>query len=196
MKELDYIHFKSKNEFRKWLHKYHKTSSGIWMVYYKKDSKIDCIKYDAALEEALCFGWIDSLIKKLDDIRYARKFTPRTDTKKWSELNKKKVIELMNKGMMTQYGLIKIDSFIKTGKVDWVIDKSDKKKPDKTDIPEFILEEMAKNEPALSNFNKLSPTYKRHYILWITTARREATVQKRLKESIILLKENKKLGLK
>ena len=196
MKELELIYFPNKEEFRNWLQKHHGTSPGIWLVFYKKHIKTDCIKYDEALEEALCFGWIDSIIKKIDDDKYARKITPRTNTKKWSELNIKIVTELIEKGEMTQMGLRKIDFYLKTGKVDLVINKSDKKETKKIDIPEFIIEGLAKNEPALINFNNLAPTFKRHYILWITNAKKEETVQKRLEESIGLLKENKKLGLK
>jgi len=144
----------------------------------------------------LCFGWIDSLIKKIDDDKYARKITPRTNTRKWSELNKKKVLELIKKGKMTQAGLNKIDTYLKTGKVDWVRNKTQEKELKKFDIPDFIIGELGKNEPALINFNKLATTYKRHYILWITNASKEETIRKRLKESIGLLKENKKLGLK
>ena len=97
---------------------------------------------------------------------------------------------------MTQAGLNKIDNYLKTGKVDWPVNKSGKKELKEIDIPDFIIEELAKNEPALINFNKLATTYKRHYILWITNARKEETIRSRLKESIGLLKENKKLGLK
>jgi uncharacterized protein YdeI (YjbR/CyaY-like superfamily) len=196
MVELEYKHFRNREEFRNWLQKYHDASLGIWMVFYKKHLSIDCIKYSEALEEALCFGWIDSIIKKIDDDKYARKITPRTNTKKWSELNKKIVTELIEKGQMTHAGLKKIDSYLKTGKVDWVVKKSKDKVIKEIEIPSFIIEELAKNEPALINFNNLAPTYKRHYILWITNAKKEETVQNRLIESIEVLKENKKLGLK
>ena len=97
---------------------------------------------------------------------------------------------------MTQAGLNKIDTYLKTGKVDWVRNKTQEKELKKFDIPDFIIGELGKNEPALINFNKLATTYKRHYILWITNASKEETIRKRLKESIGLLKENKKLGLK
>lgn len=196
MKELENMYFRNKEEFRNWLKNNHDTSPGIWVIFYKKHINIDCIKYNEVLEEVLCFGWIDSLIKKIDDDKYARKITPRTDTQKWSELNKKKVIELIKEGKMTQAGLNKIDNYLKTGKVDWVINKSEARELKEIDIPDFIIEELAKNEPALINFKKLAPTYKRLYILWITNARKEETIRNRLKESIGLLKENKKLGLK
>jgi uncharacterized protein YdeI (YjbR/CyaY-like superfamily) len=196
MKELENIFFGNKDEFRKWLNKNHDKSPGIWVIFYKKHLNFDCIKYNELLEEVLCFGWIDSLIKKIDDDKYARKITPRTDTRKWSELNKKKVIELIKEGKMTEAGLNKIDHYLKTGKVDWPINKSEIRESKEINIPEFIIEELARNEPALMNFNKLATTYKRHYILWITNARKEETIRSRLKESIGLLKENKKLGLK
>ena len=196
MKELEYIHFKSKEELRKWLQKFYDISPGVWMVYYKKHTEKECIKYDEALEEALCFGWIDSLIKRLDDERYARKFTPRINTKKWSEINKKKVIELIKTGRMTQAGLIKTENYSKSGEADNLIIKPEKFELREIVLPDFILKELAQNEPALTNFKNLPPTYKKHYVLWITNAKREETVQKRLYESICMLKENKKLGLK
>jgi uncharacterized protein YdeI (YjbR/CyaY-like superfamily) len=197
MRELELIYFKSRESFRSWLLKNHDESPGIWIIFYKKHITIECIGYNAALEEALCYGWIDSIIKKIDNDRYARKFTPRTDTTKWSEINKKKVIDLIQSGKMTEIGLKKIDIYLKTGRVDWDnIDVKKEKVRSEYHIPDFILSEFSKNEPALTNFNNLSQTYKRHYITWITNAKKEETIIHRLNESIKLLKENKKLGLK
>jgi len=197
MRELDHIYFNSSESFRSWLKKNHNESIGIWMIFYRKQKNIECIKYTEALEEALCFGWIDSIIKKVDNDHYVRKFTPRTNTSKWSELNKKIVISLIEKGKMTNAGLEKIDIYLKTGRVDWESEKS-KRDGEKAEyiVPDFILRAFAENEPALKNFNNLTKTYKRHFILWITNAKREETIQYRLKESIGLLKENRKLGLK
>jgi uncharacterized protein YdeI (YjbR/CyaY-like superfamily) len=196
MKELDHIYFNNRESFRSWLEKNFDKSSGIWMIFYKKNVNINCIKYNEALEESLCFGWIDSIIKKIDNEKYARKFTPRTNISKWSELNKKIVTELMQKGRMTEEGLKKIDIYLKTGMVDWKNTGSNDKGTKEFNVPDFILKEFAENEPALTNFNNLAQTYKIHYILWITNARKEETVNKRLKESTELLKENKKLGLR
>jgi uncharacterized protein YdeI (YjbR/CyaY-like superfamily) len=197
MRELEHIYFDSRGSFRSWLEKNHHKSLGIWMIFYKKHVNIECIKYNEALEEALCFGWIDSIIKKVDDNQYLRKFTPRTNKSKWSELNKKIVLSLIEKGKMTEEGLKKIDVYLKSGKIDWESNdlKEDKRKKE-FDVPDFILKEFAQNEPALTNFNNLTRTYQRHYILWITSAKREETILNRLKESIELLKENRKLGLK
>jgi len=197
MIELEHKYFDSRESFRSWLEKNHNRSSGIWMIFYKKNVNIECIKYNEALEEALCFGWIDSIIKKVENDQYVRKFTPRTNISKWSDLNKKTVLSLIEKGKMTKAGLEKIDIYLKTGRVDWESKRSKNDNKEKEfDIPDFILQTFAENEPALANFNKLAQTYKRHYILWITSAKRKETILNRVEESIELLKENKKLGLK
>ena len=197
MKELDHINFNNRESFRNWLEKNHDTNPGIWMIYYKKHVNTECIEYREALEEALCFGWIDSIIKKVDDNQYLRKFTPRTNISNWSDLNKKIVLSLIKNGRMTEAGLKKIDVYLETGKVEWE-KKEAKEDPRKKElqVPDFILNEFAKNEPALTNFNNLAPSHKRNYILWITDAKREETILKRLNESIKLLKENRSLGLK
>jgi uncharacterized protein YdeI (YjbR/CyaY-like superfamily) len=197
MKALEQAYFNSKESFRDWLAKNHDISPGVWIIFFKKHLNAECIGYREALEEAICFGWIDSIIKKIDNDQYVRKFTPRKNNTKWSELNKKIVTELIREGRMTEEGLKKIDLYLKTGRIEWgntgLKNEKDKKV---SDVPEFILKEFAKNEPALTNFNILAQTYRRHYILWITHARKEETILSRLKESIELLKENKKLGLK
>lgn len=189
-------YFPNKKAFRRWLSENHDMSPGIWLVFYKKQVRIECVDYKDALEEALCFGWIDSIIKKIDDEKYVRKFTPRTNTSKWSEVNKKIVTTLINEGRMTEFGLKKIDIYLKTGKVEWDSKEEKKNEPKSFQVPEFIIEALAKDEPALTNFNSLATTHKKHYVLWITSAKREVTIQSRLKEAIGLLKENRKLGLK
>lgn len=197
MRELEHIYFNSSESFRSWLEKNHNQSIGIWMIFYRKQKNIECIKYTEALEEAMCFGWIDSIVKKVDDAQYVRKFTPRTNISKWSDLNKKIVLSLIEKGKMTEAGLEKIDIYLKTGRVDWKSNGSKKDEENKGfQVPDYILRAFSENEPALTNFNNLAQTYKRHYILWITNAKREETILNRLKESIGLLKENRKLGLK
>jgi len=196
MKELEQLFFKNNVAFRNWLKKNHNKSAGIWMIFYKKHIKKESLYYKEALDVALCYGWIDSTVKRLDDERYIQKFTPRNNTKTWSEVNKRKVNELIRKGLMTEAGLKKIDIYLKTGKVDWEIKENVVKEINKFNIPDYILKEFSKNEPALTIFNKLAPSHKKQYILWITNAKKPETIKKRLEESIVLLKDNKKLGLK
>ena len=193
---MQQIYFQSRADFREWLVENHKTSNGIWMVFYKKNTGKQNMDYAAAAEEAICFGWIDSIVKKLDKEKYLRKFTPRTNTLNWSFVNRKRVLKLIENGRMTEAGLNKIDQFIKTGKIDRTFLNVEDKFPENTTLPEFLRKEFADNEPALKNFKQLAKSYQKLYIHWIMSAKKEKTVQKRIKESIKLLKQNKKLGMK
>ncbi len=195
MNESDHIYFKNRREFKDWLTENHDKSPGIWMLYYKKHVKTDCIHYKDALEEALCFGWIDSIIKKVDEEKYVRRFTPRSDTKNWSDVNKRIVSGLLKEGKMTEAGLSKIDGSV-MAEIENLNTETVTKEKKAFEIPEFIISELAKNEPALTNFNNLAQSYKKQYVLWITSAKREETVKKRIEEAIGLLKENKKLTSK
>ena len=196
MREFEQVFFENRASFRKWLGKNHKKSPGIWMVYYKKHTGTGCIEYSEALEEALCFWWIDSTLKRIDDERYVRKFTPRTNTSNWSDVNKKLVISLIEKGLMTESGLQKIDVWLKTGSIKWETEaKKTSIRDRELQVPESFLKALTENEPALMNFNNLSKSNRRPYIYWISSAKREETINKRIKEAIELLKENKTLGL-
>jgi uncharacterized protein YdeI (YjbR/CyaY-like superfamily) len=196
LKNLDTLHFNCRDDFRKWLELNHDKSHGFWMIFYKSQKKRENITYEEALEEAICFGWIDSIVKKIDDEIYIRKFTPRIDFKNWSDANIKRVVKLIENGRMNEAGLNKIDVNLN------ILNKDKDDQPNinllknKIEIPDFILEEFTRNEPALINFMQFSPSYKRNYIQWIMNASREETRYIRIKESIKLLKENKKLGLK
>jgi len=193
---LDHIHFTTRNKFREWLKINHDKSDGIWMIFYKKHTKKETISYDEALDEALCFGWIDSTKKSVDEETYIWKFTPRTNIKNWSDINKIRVNKLIKTGLMTEAGLNKIDLYLNTGKIDWKVET--KPKPPKTalEIPEYIIEYFSENEPALGYFNKLAPSHQRNYVEWIEQAKRPETRLKRLIEATDLLKKNIKLGMK
>jgi len=196
MKELEFLYFPDEASFRSWLEINHEKSPGIWMVFYKKHTGKECIGYPEALDSALCYGWIDSIIKKMDENCYARKFTPRSNTANWSEYKMKRIAELIRNGKMTNAGLNKIESYVKNGAVDLTKAEPAFKKPSRLPVPDYLTREFAENEPALTNFNLLSPSCQREYLLWITTAKREDTRNKRIAETIRLLNENKKLGLK
>ncbi|MDD3875353.1 MAG: YdeI/OmpD-associated family protein [Bacteroidales bacterium] len=193
MLPLDSIHFESPVAFRTWLKKNHATCPGIKMILFKKQLQKG-ITYTEALDEALCYGWIDSILNKLDDERYTVKFTPRKNTANWSEVNRKKVERLISEGRMTEAGLKKIESYLKTGRVEWTATHASEKTA--FSVPTFIFQELACQEPALRNFNKLAPSHKKQYVLWITQAKRPETIQKRLQEAISLLVNDKKLGMK
>jgi uncharacterized protein YdeI (YjbR/CyaY-like superfamily) len=149
------------------------------------------MQYEPSVEEALCFGWIDSTIKKLDEIRFVRKFTPRKDISNWSDLNKKRAAKLIKNKKMTKIGLAKINMAKKNG--EW-------NKPDRSDIKFEIPKEfqlaLDKNKNAKNYYNTLTQSYQKQYIGWIVTAKQQKTTDKRITESILLLSNGEKLGMK
>ena len=185
-------YIKTRNKWRNWLTKNHdKVPDGIWLVYYKKETNLATLEYDESVVEALCFGWIDSIIKKLDDERYMRKFTPRKLDSRWSALNKKRVAKAIREGIMTQYGLVKIEAAKKAGIWD-----QDNRPQICFDVPDELKTEFEKNAKAKDFFGQLAPTYQKHFIGWIQIAKRDETRKKRIEEAISLLEQGKKLGLK
>ena len=185
------LYVADREQWRDWLSKNHATKTGIWLIFYKKETSKPSIAYEAAVEEALCFGWIDSIIKKIDGEKYARKFTPRSDKSNWSALNKKRVSKMIKEGRMTKIGLAKIGKAKKTGL--W---EKDDRLQISLDIPPEFAKALASNKKAKENFDKLAPTYRKHYIGWIAVAKRQETKKRRIEESIALLEKGRKLGLK
>jgi len=183
---------KNRAEWRTWLAANHDKEIEVWLVYYKKETGKASLDYGASVEEALCYGWVDSIIKKLDETKYARKFTSRKDDSKWSPSNKKRVEKLMADGLMTEYGLKKVEAAKQSGKWDDPVQR-----PELTFemFPEFA-DALSKNQKAMETFENLTPTYQKQYLGWIEVAKRPETRQKRIEESIRLLAEGKKLGLK
>lgn len=161
------------------------------MVFYKKTTGKPTIPYEDAVEEALCFGWIDSIIKKVDEKKYIRKFTPRNDKSVWSALNKRRIEKVIREGRMTEAGLTKIRMAKENGR--W--DKADRPQLDLTITAEFA-EALNNNSKAKEHFENLASTYRKHFIGWINTAKRPETRQKRIEESISHLERGEKLGLK
>jgi uncharacterized protein YdeI (YjbR/CyaY-like superfamily) len=191
MKRAELLYAADRNQWQEWLQKNHNTKKEVWLVFYKKHTGKPTIHYDDAVEEALCFGWVDSIIKRLDDDRCARKFTPRKSKSKWSETNRKRAERMIKERKMTEAGLRAIAWAKNSG--EWQKRTSPRKE---FVIPKYIMEALEANKKALDNFNKLANTYRRHFAGWITSAKREKTRQKRLVEAIGLLEQNKKLGMK
>jgi uncharacterized protein YdeI (YjbR/CyaY-like superfamily) len=185
----------NRDEWRAWLKEHHEKETEVWLIYYKKASARPRVPYDDAVEEALCFGWVDSLVKRIDEEKYAQKFTPRKNHSKWSEHNKRRARAMIEQGKMTEAGL----AVIGKGVLDSSRDHGARKIPDRRrydTVPEFIQNALNKNKKAREYFDKLAPSYRRLYIGWITNAKRAETQERRLAEAIGLLAQNKKLGLK
>ena len=174
------LYLKTRDEWRKWLAKHHKTERELWLVFFKKETGKPSIEYDASVEEALCFGWVDSIIKKIDDKKYARKFTPRKSGSLWSDSNKKRVKKMIAEGRMTAFGLARIEEARQNGL--WY--KS--ARPNISfEIPEEFEHALQQNKKAQEFFAQLAPTYQKQYIGWIVVAKRQETKEKRIKESQI-----------
>jgi uncharacterized protein YdeI (YjbR/CyaY-like superfamily) len=185
------LYCRNSNDWREWLSENHDQENEVWLVFYKKKTGKPSIEYEAAVEEALCFGWIDSIIKKIDELKYAQKFTPRRDGSVWSESNKKRIAKLIKNKRMTAVGLAKIEAAKKSGK--W--NKS--ARPNLSfEMPQEFKQALHTNRVARENFEKLAPTYQKQFIVWIAVAKRAETRKKRISESIQLLEKGQKLGLR
>ena len=183
--ELITLQVRNRRQWRTWLEKHHASSPGVWLVFHKAHTGVKSIRYEDTVREALCFGWIDSLVKRLDDDRYALKVTPRQRATKWSDLNRKRWAELQAAGLLAPAGLAAAPT-----------NNTYAPRPVIPDLPAYIARALKENSRAWEFFRQLAPTYRRHFVVWIHTAKRAETRQKRIRESIRLLAAGRKLGLK
>ena len=183
--ELLTLEIRTRRQWRAWLAKHHASSPGVWLVFYKAHTGVKAIPYEDTVREALCFGWIDSLVKRLDDDRYALKVTPRKSTSKWSDSNGKRWAQLKAAGLLTSAGLAAAPT-----------NTAYPPRPVIPDLPVYIARALKTDTKAWRFFRELAPTYRRDFVVWIHTAKRPETRERRIRESIALLVAGKKLGLK
>jgi uncharacterized protein YdeI (YjbR/CyaY-like superfamily) len=172
----------SRAEWRQWLSEHHETVGEIWLVINKKQSGKQFMTKMDALDDALCFGWIDSLVKGIDDAVYMQKFTPRKTDSHWSETNKRRVAFLEAQGLMEPSGQRLVDLAKHSG--EWDLNRDF---PNQIDMPEELIQELSTFPEVQSKWERLAPSHRRQYLLWITMAKREATRLKRIKKTIIML---------
>lgn len=185
------LHLATREEWRAWLLKHHASESKVWLVFNKKRSGKARLPYDDAVEEALCFGWIDSIVKKIDDEKYMRKFTPRKKKSEWSELNKKRARRMIRQGLMAEAGLMRI----KEAKADGRWGKV-KFREAPIRIPPELREALKDNAKARENFDNFPPYYQKLLVRWIMSAKKISTHEDRIREAIELTLKNKRLGMK
>lgn len=185
MKAGETLYVKSGGEWRSWLKRHSRTKKEIWLIYYKKQSGKPRISYDDAVEGALCFGWIDGIVKRIDDEKFMQRFTPRRRGSGVSELNKERIRRLAKNGKMERQGFEAIAE---------VFDLSKDKASDLKIAPD-VLKRLKSNEKAWKNFQAFPDYYKKIRIAYVETGRRsEENFLKRLDYFIRMTEKNKRFG--
>ncbi len=179
---------KNRREWRAWLARQHETAREIWLIYYKKHSGKPRIPYNHAVEEALCYGWIDSILKPIDADRYAQRFSPRRRRSRLSDMNRERVRRLIASGRMTRAGLASIEH---------VFDRTEDTKPrPKWAVPPDILRRLKRDPATWKNFQGFPESYKRIRVGWIAAAQRRPEIQEqRLRYFLKMTAQNKRFGM-
>ncbi len=182
--QLETIYASDRQSWRTWLEENHETSLGIWLIYYKVSSGKPSVKYSEAVKEALCFGWIDSKVKSLDEERYQQIFTPRKPQSVWSKLNKQYIEELLAQGLITAAGLEKINRAKQNGS--WTtLDAIEA-----LIIPPDLQQALGTNAIANQNFQAFNNSTKKTILFWIDSAKRPETRLKRITQTLSSAAQN------
>jgi uncharacterized protein YdeI (YjbR/CyaY-like superfamily) len=181
---------KDRQAWRGWLQANHQKEQEIILVYYKKATGKPSITYRESVEEAICFGWIDGIKRRIDEERYSHRFTVRRAKSKWSPLNIRIAKKLIEQGKMTLAGLKAFEHRLTYDQV------TTQERPASYELSPQVEQLFQKHPKAWENYNKLAPSYQKRYAGWIMSAKKEETLQKRLKESIHSLENDEKLGMK
>jgi uncharacterized protein YdeI (YjbR/CyaY-like superfamily) len=185
----DIIQMKDRRSWRMWLEKNHDRKQSVWILFPKKHTSRRSVVYTDAVEEALCFGWIDSQVRRVDEDVYIQKFTPRRRKSAWSPSNKQRVRKLVRLGLMTPVGLAKVAEAKKDGS--WTtLDAVEKLES----TPRALKEALGRNAGAGKNFRNLSPTLKKQFLWFIASAKREGTRTKRIAIVVRLLARNRTMS--
>jgi len=176
----------STQQWREWLQKYHNKEKSVWLIFYKNKSNNPTITWSEAVDEALCFGWIDSIAKPIDEEKFMRFFSRRKANSAWSAVNKEKVHRLIEQGLMTQAGFERIETAKENGS--WTILDD----VEALIIPADIEKEFQARPNAKSYFLSLSKSDKKNILQWLVLAKHPETRQKRITEIVELADQNMK----
>src|SRR5262245_5655395 len=179
---------RSRTEWRAWLKKHHNTSPGVWLVYAKKHTKIPSLTYNDAVEEALCYGWIDSLVHPIDDSLYRQTFTPRKAKSLWSALNRKRAARLIEAGLMTAAGLALIAIAKKSGR--WEAHKFS----ETLTIPAELKKALDANAAAKKNWPTYTESQRKMFLYMVNGAKRPETREKRVARVIEIVSSGVKFS--
>jgi uncharacterized protein YdeI (YjbR/CyaY-like superfamily) len=185
------LYFKNKQEWRKWLEENHSKATELWLVYFKKHTKMPSVSYAEAVEEALCFGWIDGIVKSIDAETYMQRFTPRKPKSTWSKVNKERCLKLIEEGKMTEAGLRLIEEAKKSGWWENAYQTSNQK----VVLSDNFKVALKQNPKAESFFLSLTDGQKNQYIRYIESAKRKETKLRRIDKVIERLEKKMKPGM-
>ena len=188
MEITDAFYFKDRKSWHRWLVRNHRRVDRVWLYHYNKNCVMPSVSHEEAVEEALCFGWIDSLLRRVDGEKYALMYSPRRPRSFWSKINKDKAEELIKLGRMQPAGFEKIEEARKNG----LWDKAYTNRVIEA-VPLDLEKALEKNPSARRNFRRFANTYRNIYIGWVNNARTDATRQKRIAEVVRRSTLNKKL---
>jgi len=173
---------KSRAAWRAWLERHHARRDEIWVVYYKRHTGKKSVTYAEAVEEALCFGWIDGIVKRVDDERHIQRFTPRRKGSVWSAVNLRRFARLVEQGLVMEAGhAAGPKAGTKVADVSWL-------RPDV--IPEEVERLIGQSKTALKNLKAMAPSYRKHFVYYIDSAKRPETRERRARMAIELLEQN------
>jgi uncharacterized protein YdeI (YjbR/CyaY-like superfamily) len=185
-KEIETFYPKSRQEWREWLQENHDKKQSVWLIYYKKKSNVPTVIYSEAVDEALCFGWIDSKAKPIDEHTFMQFFSKRKEKSVWSKVNKEKIERLTKEGLIADAGFKIIEIAKKNGS--WtILDEAEA-----LIIPTDLEEEFQKKPSAKNYFLSLSRSDKRNILQWLVLANRQETREKRISEIVELASINQK----
>lgn len=177
---------RNRAEWRAWLEKNHDKESSVSLIKYKKHTGKPSLTHQESMDEAICYGWIDTTIKRLDDERYVRNFSKRNKNSKWSDATFSYAKRLIKEGRMTPAGLHAYKEGLKRPTHDHGIPKD-------PGMPAELKQALQKDLKAKECFNRLAPSYKRTYFRWVLKAKMQETRKKRIAQAIRMCKENKRL---
>ncbi len=171
--------FKNRAEWRAWLVENHDKVQELWLVFYKVKSGKESIKYNEAVEEALCFGWIDSTLRRIDDEKHMQRYTPRKPKGIWAQSNKRRVAKLIKSGLMTAAGQAVIDA----AKANGAWNSLDSVEVN-FQVPQELEVALKKDREAKRRFDALAMSHKKQFVWWIVSAKRQDTRDRRVNETI------------
>jgi uncharacterized protein YdeI (YjbR/CyaY-like superfamily) len=176
-----------RDTWRAWLVEHGATSKEIWLLFYKKVTGHPGVKYEEAVEEALCFGWIDGQLRRIDDEKHAIRFSPRKPGSVWAESNKARVARMIEQGRMTEAGMALVRAAQESGEWSRAAEREDV-----DSVPPDLQSALAENERANRNFHAFPPSARKTYLYWIGAAKHEATRRRRIVEVVRRADENRR----